>query len=78
MFDYTLRILKKKKKKVFEKERKVNKTGLQTQISDEGLSVSCDQERTHWYKTLDCKILKTDFFKLVIKLFCAIMQHYYY
>lgn len=47
MFDYTLRILKKKKKKVFEKERKVNKTGLQTQISDEGLSVSCDQERTH-------------------------------
>lgn len=47
MFDYTLRILKKKKKKVFEKERKVNKAGLQTQISDEGLSVSCDQERTH-------------------------------
>lgn len=28
------------------------KKALQTQISDEGLSVSCDQERTHRRKTL--------------------------
>lgn len=45
-------IFKKKKKKKKKRKKNVwnteqNKKALQTQISDEGLSVSCDQERTH-------------------------------